>query len=185
MLKQPLNALADLTFIFSLLKKNGGRGKEILFFASHTLYLRISSGWRQAGEHGLSCLYRGSRLTWRKAHRWYQGVGTPHGALGVAVGIGGWKRPCSFWKSVVTFQPSRLLGSFLPKHLPAPIRSLSCKSDCCTLALRAEPFQVLSSSSACRCADAHPHKKAVWCSYPVLSLVLVQHVQPVSISWSS
>lgn len=37
-------------------------------------------------------------------------------------------------KSVVTFHPLRILGSFLLKHLPVPIWGLSCKSAYCTLA---------------------------------------------------
>lgn len=153
-----------------------------MFFPSPTLCLWIPSGWGQAREHGSCYLYRGISLTQRKAHRWYQGTGTPHGALGVAVGIGGWKSLYSFWKSVVTFHLVMLLGSFLLKHLPASFWSLSWKSDCCTLAPGAE---CLSNAvpqqhhQVCRYSSTEESNLVPKASDPVLSLVLVQHMQPV------
>ena len=153
-----------------------------MFFASLTLCLWIPSGWGQAGEHGLCYLYRGSRSTWRQAHRRFRGAGTPHGAPGVAVGTGGWKSPCSFWKSEVTFQHLRLLGSFLPKPLPALLWSLSCKSGCCTPPPGAEPLPSAVPQQhlqVCRCWATQEGVLLPKASCPVLSLVLVQHVQLV------
>lgn len=85
MLNESLNVLAlDTTFI----------KKKVSSFFKSLLVFWIPSEWGQTRLHGFCYLYRDSR--WAKAYRWYQGTGTPYGFLGVAVGIGVWKSPCSF-----------------------------------------------------------------------------------------
>lgn len=97
---------------------------------------------------------------------------------------GNWRLEKSLYlyKSVVTFHPLRILGSFLLKHLPVPLWSLSCKSAYCTLAPGTETLSgpVRHQHLQVWCSI---HQNIPWCpKHPILSCHL-QCVQPVFFFW--